>query len=205
MVPRGCGRACRSSAEINVKQTENAPPKSKNLRIHPFEPVYDRFSEILILGTFPSVKSRENHFYYGHPQNRFWKVLAAVFREEEDGALSEDSLLSVPQTVEEKKEFLRKHHIALWDVIASCEIEDSDDASIRRVLPNDLGIIFSACDIKVVCTNGKTAEKLYRRHLQPTCGREPLALPSTSPANAAASLERLTQEWSRIKRPVCHQ
>ena len=151
---------------------------------HPFDPVWDADCRLLILGTFPSVKSRENAFYYGHPQNRFWRVLGAVYDE------------PVPETVEEKRAFLLRHHIALWDVIAQCEITGSADSSIRQAVPNDLPGLMTKCPIRRILLNGKTAERIYLKHWN-TLPVEHIALPSTSPANAACSLERLTAEWSR--------
>ncbi len=156
------------------------------MTIHPIEPVYDKDSRILILGSFPSVKSREEGFFYGHPQNRFWRVLAAVFGEE------------VPGCVEEKRAFLLRNHVAVWDVIQSCEIEGSSDSSIRNVRANDLRRILQAADIRSIYVNGKTALKYYRKFTQPIIGREAICLPSTSPANAAWNLERLVGEWKRI-------
>ncbi|MBE6009176.1 MAG: DNA-deoxyinosine glycosylase [Lachnospiraceae bacterium] len=150
---------------------------------HPIEPVFDTNSRILILGSFPSVKSREQGFFYGHPQNRFWKVLAAVFEDE------------VPATIPEKKAFLLRNHIAVWDVIYSCEIQGSSDSSIRNVTANDLRPLLETADIQGIFVNGKTAEKLYQKYTEPVCGREAVYLPSTSPANAAWSLERLTEAW----------
>ena len=154
--------------------------------IHPIPPLYDSRSEILILGSFPSVKSREAQFFYGHPQNRFWKVIAAVCGE------------PVPETVPEKKALLLSHHIALWDVIHSCDIQGSSDASIKNVVPNDLGVILDAAPVRQIYVNGKTAEKYYRKYTQPVTGREAVCLPSTSPANAAWSVERLMDAWKRI-------
>lgn len=160
----------------------------KNERIvHPFPPFYQADSRILILGSFPSVKSREQHFFYGHPQNRFWKVTAAVFG------------YAVPQSIEEKRLFLGANQIALWDVIASCEITGSSDSSIRDAVPNDLSAIFRACEIQKVFINGKTAERLYLKYLFPKYKREAVCLPSTSPANAAWSVERLVSAWNVIK------
>ncbi len=156
--------------------------------IHSIKPVFDAHSEILILGSFPSVRSREQGFFYGHPQNRFWCVLAGVLGVE------------VPQTVEEKKRLLLDHRIALWDVIASCEITGSSDQSIQQVEVNDLDLILSAAPIAQIYVNGKTAEKYYRRYLEPVIGRAAICLPSTSPANAAWSRERLIEAWSVIKR-----
>ncbi len=153
---------------------------------HPIEPVYDSQSRILILGSFPSVKSREAMFFYGHPQNRFWKVTAAVFG------------CRVPQTIEEKRAFLLTNGIAVWDVIASCEIEGSSDSSIRNVTPNDLSRILNAAPVEQIFVNGKTALKYYEKYLRPVTGREAVCLPSTSPANAAWKLEKLTEAWSII-------
>ncbi len=155
--------------------------------IHPIPPVYDENSRILILGSFPSVKSREEMFFYGHPQNRFWRVTAAVF---EDG---------VPFTIEEKKCFLIRHRIALWDVIASCEIIGSSDSSIRDAKPNDLSELLSSADIRQIYVNGRTAEKYYNKYLRDITLRDAVCLPSTSPANASWSLRRLTEEWKAIK------
>ena len=154
-----------------------------NRQFHTITPVYNEHSEILILGSFPSVKSREACFFYGHPQNRFWKVLAGVFGE------------PVPQTVSEKKAFLLEHGIAVWDVIASCEIEGSSDSSIRNVIPNDVNRILSAASIRQIFVNGRKAEQLYNRYLKESLGREAVCLPSTSPANAAWSLEKLVAVW----------
>ena len=151
---------------------------------HPFDPVYDDNCRILILGTFPSVKSRENAFYYGHPQNRFWRMLAAVYEE------------PVPAGVPEKRALLLRHHIALWDVIGGCEITGSADSSIRSPEPNDLPALMKKCPIERILLNGKTAERIYLKHWN-TLPVEHIALPSTSPANAACSLERLTAEWGR--------
>lgn len=156
------------------------------LLTHSFEPVYDNNSRILILGTFPSVKSRENEFYYGHPQNRFWRVLAALFG------------CAVPQTIEQKQRLLLQNRVALWDVVHSCEIQGSSDSSIRNVTANDMDGILQSCQIQRIYANGGTAAKLYRRYILPQTGREAATLPSTSPANAAFSLDRLVSEWSVI-------
>lgn len=154
---------------------------------HPFPPLYDKNSKILILGSFPSVKSREQMFFYGHPQNRFWKVIAGVFESD------------IPTVIEEKKKLLISHKTALWDVIASCEITGSSDSSIKNVVVNDFSEIFKTADIKRIFVNGKTAEKYYNKYLKEKIGRECTALPSTSPANAAWSLERLITAWNIIK------
>ena len=154
--------------------------------IHPILPVFDKYSEILILGSFPSVKSREEGFFYGHPQNRFWKVLSSVFHEE------------VPKTVEEKKALLLRNHIALWDVIGSCDIAGSSDASIRNVSVNNFREILNEAAIRAIYVNGKTAFRYYTKYAQPVLGRPAVCLPSTSPANAAWNLQRLTEAWKII-------
>ena len=155
--------------------------------VHPIPPVFDKHSEVLILGSFPSVKSRESGFFYGHPQNRFWKVTAAVFSEE------------TPATIEEKKAFLLRNHIAVWDVIGSCEIEGSSDATIRDVTVNDLDIILKKADIKSIYVNGKKAYQMYQRYTQPVIGREAVCLPSTSPANAVWNIDKLIEAWRVIR------
>ena len=155
--------------------------------VHPFPPLYDENSRILILGSFPSVKSREQLFFYGHPQNRFWKVVSAVFGEK------------TPVTIEEKKAFLLKNRIALWDVIASCEIAGSSDASITNVQANDIRPILEKAPIETVFVNGKTAEKMYLKYTEKICGRAAVCLPSTSPANAVWSLDRLIEAWRIIR------
>ncbi|MBO5031473.1 MAG: DNA-deoxyinosine glycosylase [Lachnospiraceae bacterium] len=155
--------------------------------IHTFGPVYDENSEILILGSMPSVKSREQQFYYGHPQNRFWKVLAAVFED------------TVPNTTEEKRKFLLKKKIALWDVIESCDITGSSDSSIKNVKENDMSVILDRADIRAVFVNGGKAHELFvkycRQYIDGEGKPKLIKLPSTSPANAAWSLERLTNAW----------
>ena len=154
---------------------------------HPIPPVFDRHSKVLILGSFPSVKSREAQFFYGHPQNRFWKVTTKVFDVQE------------PRTVEEKKTFLLSHGIAVWDVIASCDITGSSDSSIKNVVPNDLTLILETADIRTIFVNGKTAEKFYNKYIKDTIGRPAVCLPSTSPANAAWSVERLVNAWKQLR------
>lgn len=154
---------------------------------HPIQPVYDEHSTILILGSFPSVKSREQGFFYGHPQNRFWKVIAGVFDRE------------VPVTVPQKKQLLLSCGIALWDVIASCDVVGSSDSSIRNVVPNDLSRILDRAPIRIIAVNGKTAEKYYDRYIRDAIGRHAVCLPSTSPANAAWSLDRLIAQWQVLR------
>ena len=154
--------------------------------VHSFEPVYDKDSEILILGTLPSVKSRENNFYYGHKQNRFWKVLATLLKE------------PVPETIEEKKAMLLVHRIALWDVIQSCDIKGSSDSSIKNVQPTDIGMILEKTNMTQIYANGNKAGQLYKRYQIPITGIKATVLPSTSPANAAWSLARLCEAWKTI-------
>ena len=157
---------------------------------HPFPPLYDGRSRVLILGSFPSVKSREAGFFYGHPQNRFWKVLAALFGE------------AVPRSIEEKKALVLRRRLALWDSIASCDIAGSSDASITNVTPNDLRPILEGADIRAVFCNGGASLRVYERWCRPLTGREAVGLPSTSPANARWSLERLTEAWGRAILPA---
>lgn len=150
---------------------------------HDFEPIYDEHSRILILGTLPSVKSRKMQFYYGHPQNRFWKVIALICNE------------SVPQTIEEKKALLLRNRIAIWDVIHSCKIIGSSDSSIQDVVANDLSEVLKQAPIKHIFANGTKAYELYQKYAFPQTKREIIKLPSTSSANAGYGLERLCEEW----------
>lgn len=151
---------------------------------HPFPPVVDAHSRILILGSFPSVASREEGFFYGHPRNRFWPMLASIFGEE------------IPTSIPEKQALLLRHHLALWDVIAACRIEGSADSSIRDAVPVDIRRVLDAASIERILCNGALSGKLYRQHLQPITGTESIVLPSTSPANAAWNLSRLTNAWA---------
>lgn len=153
---------------------------------HPIPPLFDQNSEILILGSFPSVKSREAMFFYGHKQNRFWPLMSKLCGVEP------------VQTIEEKKNLVLSHKIALWDVIASCEIKGSADSSVTDVTPNDLSVILENAKIKRIFTNGRTSYNLYKKHIQPITGIEAVYLPSTSPANAAWSTQRLCEEWKVI-------
>lgn len=153
---------------------------------HNIPPLFDSNSRILILGSFPSVKSREAQFFYGHPQNRFWKVISAVCGSD------------CPVTVEEKKKLLLGNGIAVWDTIASCEITGSSDSSIKNAVPNDLSVIMNSADIRKIYCNGTTSHNLYRRYIEKQTGMRAEKLPSTSPANAAWSLERLIKAWKII-------
>lgn len=156
------------------------------MMLHNVPPVFDEHSKILILGSFPSVKSREEGFFYAHPQNRFWKVLSAIL-----GCVT-------PSTIEEKRTMLIQHNIALWDVIHSCNIKGSDDSSITDVVPNDIESIIKSTQVKAIFVNGKTASRLYDKYIFPKTNIKAIALPSTSPANAARSLESLIKAWSVI-------
>ena len=152
----------------------------------PFEPVWDMQSEILILGSFPSVLSRKNAFYYGNPQNRFWKMLAGIYGE------------AVPESIEEKCALILSHHLAVWDVIESCEIIGSSDSSIRNVVPADIAGLMKKAPIKTIICNGGKSYEVYRRYQEAQTGIRAIKLPSTSPANAAWSLERLINTWAEI-------
>ena len=153
---------------------------------HPIPPTFDADSKVLILGSFPSVKSREMGYFYGHPQNRYWKILAAIFEE------------TVPMTIDERRHFLLRRHIAAWDVIASCEIVGSSDASIKNAVPNDLSVILDSAPIRRIAANGKKAHSLYQKYIEPQTGIPAICLPSSSPANAAWSLDRLIVEWKTL-------
>lgn len=155
--------------------------------VHPIPPLFDENSRTLILGSFPSVKSREQSFFYGHPQNRFWKLIAMLFDEE------------IPQSIDEKKQLILKHNLALWDVIHSCTITGSSDSSIKDVVPNDLSVILQNSRVDRIFANGALSYKMYMKYIFPQTGIEAVKLPSTSPANAAFSLERLAESWKIIK------
>ncbi len=157
---------------------------------HEIQPVFDSRSRVLLLGTMPSPASREQGFYYGHPQNRFWRVLAAIFDE------------PAPRTIEEKRDMLLRHHVALWDVLASCEIEGASDASIRDAQPNDLARIFDAAEIRAVFATGTKAGELYRKLIEPTLGVPCTTLPSTSPANAKMKLADLVDAYGKALLPL---
>lgn len=155
--------------------------------IHPIKPVYNQESKILVLGSFPSVKSRESGFYYGHPQNRFWKVISVIMGDK------------VPESTEQKKDLLIRNHIAVWDVIHSCEIEGSADSSIKNVVVNDISEILHKSKIKKIYTNGKKANELYKKYIFPESQIEAICLPSTSPANAMWKLDKLVDTWKVIQ------
>lgn len=155
--------------------------------IHPIPPLFDKNSKTLILGSFPSVKSRESAFFYGHKQNRFWQVVASIFCER------------TPENVEEKKKLILGNNLALWDVIGKCEIEGSADSTIKNVTANNLSVILDIAPIERIFVNGKTALKYYEKFIYPSINRPAILLPSTSPANAVYTLEKLINEWKIIK------
>ena len=154
------------------------------METHNISPVYNKKSKILILGSFPSVKSREQQFFYGHPQNRFWKVISTITNEK------------LPTTIEEKKELLLHNNIAVWDVIKSCDIVGSSDSSIENVEINDLSIVLDNANIKKIFANGDKAYSLFKKYYSKEM--EIVKLPSTSPANAQYNLEKLCDKWRQI-------
>ena len=154
--------------------------------IHPFPPLYDSEARVLILGSLPSVKSREQMFFYGHPQNRFWPLMAALFDE------------PVPKGIDEKTAFILRHHIALWDSIYSCDITGSSDSSIRNVTPTDLKPILAGSRIERIFCNGRTSWNCYHRFQEKELGIEAILLPSTSPANAVWTMEKLLSAWKIV-------
>ena len=161
-------------------------PQTAQTQVHPIPPLFDANSRVLILGSFPSVKSRAAMFFYGHPQNRFWRIMAALTNR------------PVPQSVEEKTDLILSNHFALWDSIGSCTITGSSDSSIRDVVPNDLRVIVDHAPIERIFCNGATSQRCFERYIRPTLGRNAERLPSTSPANAAWSLDRLIDAWRVI-------
>lgn len=169
---------------MTMNKTED---RQTTMRVrHEFGPFYDKDSKVLILGSIPSPKSREQGFYYGHPQNRFWKVLADVLGEE------------LPQTVEARKTMLIKHHIALWDVLDSCEIKGASDTTIKDPVANDMNVILKEADIRAIFTTGAKADELYKKMCYPICGVASIRLPSTSPANCGCSYDKLKVAYSQI-------
>ncbi len=155
---------------------------------HPIPPLYNKDSEILILGSFPSVKSREGQFFYHHPQNRFWKVISTLYE------------YPLPTTIEEKKQMILDNHLAVWDVIQSCEIEGSADSSIKNVIANDLTKILKEAPIKSIITNGNTSHQLYMKYIYPNTEMKAVKLPSTSPANAGYNMDKLIEAWSCLRK-----
>ena len=155
---------------------------------HTFLPIYDEYSKVLILGSIPSIKSREVGFYFSHPKNRFWSTLASVYHVE------------IGNSIDEKITFLHEHHIALFDVIKSCDITSSSDSSIKNVIPNDISKILNKTQIKTIFTVGKKASQLYQKYLFPKTTIESICLPSTSPANCPKGIEEiLFNSYQQIK------
>ena len=169
-----------------MKQSEEIQVQYRHIK-RTFGPVYNQNSRILILGSFPSVKSREANFYYGHPQNRFWPLMGKILARK------------IPAAIEERKALMLDVGIALWDTIEECDIVGSSDASIRNIVPVDIQRVLNAADIAQIYCNGSTSYDLFMRYLEPVCGRIPVKLPSTSPANAAWNPERLYEAWKQIK------
>lgn len=166
------------------------PMAEAEFLVHPIPPFYDTESRVLVLGSFPSVKSRETGFFYGHPRNRYWSMIAAICGTE------------TPVTIEQKKAFLSTQHIAMWDTIRSCTITGSSDSSIRDVVPNDLDRILKTAPIRNIYCNGTTSYNLYMKYIYPRTGRPALKMPSTSPANAAWTLEKLIGAWDVMKKDL---
>lgn len=160
----------------------------KETIVHPFEPIFNENAKVLILGSIPSPKSREQGFYYGHPQNRFWKVLSKIFKEK------------LPMTNEEKKEFILNHHLALWDVVKRCEIKGASDSSIQNVEVNDIKTLIKQTKIKYIITTGKKADALYQKYLSKSINISSISLPSTSPANCAMKEDQLIEHYQILKK-----
>lgn len=154
--------------------------------VHPLQPLYKEDSKILILGSFPSVKTREYGFFYGHPQNRFWQLMEKIFNE------------NLSTEIDERRSFLIGHKIAVYDSIFQCDIIGSSDSSIKNVIPSDLSIVFKNANIKQVFCNGGTSYKYYKKYHAKKTGIDGIQLPSTSPANARYSLDDLIREWRLI-------
>lgn len=157
---------------------------------HVFPPLYNENSKILILGTIPSPKSRENGFYYSHPQNRFWRVMASVFDTD------------IPKSIDEKSTLMLRNNIALWDVLESCEISGAEDSSIKSEKPNDLNLIIKNTQVHTIFTTGKKAFALYNKYCLCSTNIQAVRLPSTSPANCAVSLDKLIEEYRIIKEMI---
>ena len=164
----------------------NTKKNSRTLVTHEFPALFDRESRVLLLGSIPSPKSREQGFYYGHPQNRFWKVLAQVLGE------------NVPETIPQKKAMLKKHHVALWDVLESCTIVGASDTSIEDVVPNKISDLVKKSRVTRIFCTGATAHKLYQKYCAADVGLDAVKLPSTSPANCAVPLDKLVEAYCSI-------
>ena len=155
---------------------------------HTLEPIYDSESKVLILGSMPSIKSREVNFYYAHPKNRFWNTLERVFD------------IKIGDSIDDKKKFLHDYHIALFDVIKECDILSSSDNSIKNPIPNDFSNIIKNSKIKTIFTTGKKSYELYNKLCYKDTHIKAIYLPSTSPANCTHGIEdKLYNEYSKIK------
>lgn len=171
---------------VTKKKQSKASKNTRTFVTHEFPALFDANSEVLLLGSIPSPKSREQGFYYGHPQNRFWKVLASVLNE------------PLPTTIDEKRSMLLKHHIALWDVLDSCTIIGASDTSIEDVVPNDIASLLAKTKIKRIFCTGAAAHKLYEKYCEKATGIKAIKLPSTSPANCAVKFEKLVEAYREI-------
>lgn len=189
-IPSALDQELARAEDLPSTAERTAAPSGVHHVEHPLDPVFDGRSRVLVLGTMPSPRSRETGFYYNHPQNRFWRVMARLFEE------------AVPADNEAKRALMLRHGIALWDVLASCTIEGAKDASIAECVPNDIGYVLSRTPIEAVFCTGAKATELYRKHCERETGLPAVKLPSTSPANAAASLEDLVNAY-RVILPYC--
>ena len=171
---------------VTKKRQSKTAKNTRTFVTHEFPALFDENSEVLMLGSIPSPKSREQGFYYGHPQNRFWKVLAEVLNE------------PLPATIDEKRSMLLKHHIALWDVLDSCTIIGASDTSIEDVVPNDIASLLAKTKIKRIFCTGATAHKLYEKYCEAATGIKATKLPSTSPANCAVKMEKLVEDYGAV-------
>lgn len=187
--PNGIASTRRAKAHAAINASSRARRTAAHV-VHPLEPVFDRHARVLLLGTMPSPKSRETGFYYGHPQNRFWKVMAALFN------------APVPKTMQDKTDLLHEHGIALWDVLAECTIEGASDGTIAECVPNDIAWLLGKAPVDAVFCTGAKATELYRKYCEPATHMPCTQLPSTSPANAAASLDKLIEAY-RVIPPHC--
>ena len=189
-IPSALDQELANAADLPTSATETAATQGAHKVEHPLDPVFDEHSRVLVLGTMPSPKSRETGFYYNHPQNRFWRVMARLFGE------------AVPTTNDQKRDLVLRHGIALWDVLASCVIEGAKDASIAECVPNDIGYLLARAPIEAVFCTGAKAAELYAKHCERDTGIPAVKLPSTSPANAAFSLEDLVSAYHALL-PYC--
>ena len=161
-------------------------PQTHQHVVHSFGPLYNENSRILILGSIPSHASRKVGFYYGHPRNRFWQILAEAYG------------MPLPESIEEKKALVLANGLALWDVIQECDIIGASDSSVKNVIPTDIPLILSQTKVERILCNGSLSKKIYDKYQLERTGTPAVKMPSTSPANAAWSLERLIGEWGKV-------